>query len=100
MNLVFSFLVGFDVWIGLQNEKHIQIFDSDPDLFQPLQEAKVKEWMYSDNTAFNPETDYKYGARKLKAEECVYLRQSSDFEVNAATCSKEKAFLCLWTSKF
>ena len=99
MLILILFPVGFDVWVGLQKEKHIQLYDNDPELFQPLVEMKVSKMMYSDHTPFDKDSDYLYGARKIRGEECFYLKASSDFEIFDSLCLKEKAFICLWTSK-
>lgn len=86
-----------DIWIGLRKQKHIQIFDSDPILFQPLQEDFVEEFEYSDGMPFNPETMYKFGAKSVKGE-CFSLKQSADYEFREGSCTKEKSFICLWTA--
>ena len=71
--------IAFDIWIGLRNQKHIQIFDPDQE-FNPLQEFKIAQMTYSDHEMFDKEKDYLYGERKLAEGDCFFLKQQSDFE--------------------
>ena len=86
-----------DMWVGLRNKIHIQEFDSDPSLFQPLQEDWLEEFAYTDGIRFDEDTMYKLGEKKLNGE-CLSLKQSSDFELREGSCEKEKSFICLWTA--
>ena len=71
--------IGFDIWIGLRNQKHIQIYDPDPELYHPLQETKIVQMTYSDHEMFDEENDYLYGERKLEGD-CFFLKQQSKFK--------------------
>ena len=72
--------IGFDIWIGLRNQKHIEIYDPDPELYHPLQETKIVQMTYSDHEMFDGENDYLYGERKLEGGDCFFLKQQSKFK--------------------
>ena len=42
-----------DIWVGLRKKIHLQVFDTDPSLFQPLQEDWLEEFAYTDGIRFN-----------------------------------------------
>ena len=84
-----------DIWVGLRKQKHLQILDPDPALYQPLQEDFIEEFEYSDGSPFNMETNYKLGAKSLKGE-CLSLKASAEYELREGSCTKEKSFVCLW----
>ena len=86
-----------DMWVGLRKKIHLQQFDDDASLFQPLQEDWLEEFAYTDGVRFDIETMYTLGEKKLNGE-CLSLKQSSEFELRDGSCEKEKAFICLWTA--
>lgn len=66
-------------------------------MFHPLQEDIIEELTYSDGAPFDPDVDYKLGAKKIRGE-CLYLRQTENFETMDSNCDKEKTFICQWTA--
>jgi carboxypeptidase C (cathepsin A) len=83
------------MWVGLRKRKHVQFYDNDPTLFQPLQEEVTPELVNSDGSSFDANNDYAMGYRKFE-EECYFFKQSAEYELRGSACNKEKGFICEW----
>ena len=87
--------VGADIWIGLRKLKHNQFYDDDPLLFHPLQEDFQQEYTYSDDEPYEDKVSYNLDKKRFE-DECLYLRQSQEYDTLDSPCSKEKGFICEW----
>ena len=81
-----------DTWLGIRKRNRWASADH---MTNNLNTTDLAEWLYSDGSPYDPETQFDMEISRFD-EECAYIKASSRFKGRAEVCTKMRAVICQW----